>query len=320
MALHIAPVTLGIDVSKDWLDVCVYGAERVDRIDNDRRSIDTFLKCYPDAAIAVEATNTYHDLLVERALKRGLAVYVINGYQLKHYANSLGQRMRTDQVDARLLARFLAHEIDHLKPYQPRDPRMTQIRRLLGRRAMLVKLQGQFRQSFEAIPELARSTDSFVRRIRDLIALVDKRLQTLARELGWQADLARLRSVPGIGPLTALALLEAYRSGSFDHRDPFIAFLGMDVRAKDSGAHRGRRKLTKQGNPETRRLLFNAAMATITNRRFFSATYAALQQRGFSRIQALVIISRKLAKIAFGILKNQSVFNPELHQKACLAA
>src|SRR5690606_7719703 len=120
-------VILGIDVSKDWLDVCPYGSQAVERIANQRRAIKALLKRYPVAALAVEATNTYHELVVELALAQGLSVYLISGYQLKHYAKSLGQRMQNDVLDARLLARWLEREIDQLRPYQPRCKQQRQV-------------------------------------------------------------------------------------------------------------------------------------------------------------------------------------------------
>ncbi len=106
-----------------------------------------------------------------------------------------------------------------------------------------------------------------------------------ARELGWQSDLALLRSIPGVGPLTALVLVEAYYSGHFSHRDPFIAFLGLDVRSKDSGKFKGRRKLSKCGSAEARRLLYNAAMSSSQAGRYFHETHLALQARGLARIR-----------------------------------
>jgi transposase len=310
MALQASPVILGIDVSKDGLDVCQYGSDRVERIDNHAKAIQALLKRYSLAALAVEATNTYHEKLVDLAHRQGVTVYLISGYQLKCYSESLGQRMRTDTVDARLLARLLDREIDQLRPYEPRSRQQIQLRRLLKRRALLVKQRLQLSQSLAGMG-LDASLKSLQRRYREILILIDKRLTSLAKTLGWPADLARLRSIPGIGPLTALALLEAWRSGSFTHRDPYIAYLGLDVKTKDSGKHRGRRRLTKQGNPEVRRLLFNAAMAATKNGQHFAPTYHALQSRGLSKIQALVIICRKLARLAFALLKNQSSFNPE---------
>lgn len=309
MAMPVSPVILGIDVSKDKLDVCQHGGDSVEEIANERGAIKALLKRYPAAAIAVEATNTYHELVVELARAKGLVVYLISGYQLKHYAKSLGQRMQNDRIDARLLARMLAHEIDELRPYEPRSKQQVQVRRLLGRRKLLVTQQQQLRQSLSDLG-LGQSLKSLLSRLDGVIQVIEKRLKTLAHELGWQPDLARLQSIPGVGPLNALALLEAYHSGQFSHRDAYIAFLGLDVRTKDSGKLKGRRKLTKNGNSEPRRLLYSAAMSASKQGQYFHEMKLALQARGLTKIQSLVVISRKIARIAFGLLKNQQYFDP----------
>ena len=111
-------VILGADVSKEWLDLNRFGETEVVRIANERKAIDHFLKSNRSAAIAIEATNRYHDLLVTRARRRGLIVYLISGYELKHYAAAIRRRFRTDPIDAPLLSRYLAHERAQLIPYQ----------------------------------------------------------------------------------------------------------------------------------------------------------------------------------------------------------
>ena len=320
MATQVQKVILGCDVSQEWLDYCQFGSSDTTQVPNQRRDIDRWLKSLSGrpAAIAVEATNTYHELLVERALHFGLEVYLISGYQLRHYALSLNVRMRNDQVDAQLLARLLDREIDALRPFEPRSPQQQQLMRLLKRRALLVRQRQQLHQSFAGLPEMRSSVRSLSRRQQHFIALIERRLQRLARELGWQRDLTRLRSLPGVGALNAVALCAAYRSGQFRHRDPFIAFLGLDVRTKDSGKHKGRRKLTKKGEPEYRRLLFNAAMAASKNGCYFNREYLALQARGLTKTAALVAVSRKIARLAFGVLKNQTTFNPQHKRRPCL--
>ncbi len=321
MAMPARKVILGCDVSQEWLDYCQFGSPHTTHVRNQRRDIDRWLSSLAGqpAAIAVEATNTYHELLVERARHFGLEVYLVSGYQLRHYALSLNVRMRNDQVDAQLLARLLDREIDALRPYEPRSSQHQRLMRLLKRRALLVRQRQQLRQSFAGLPELRTSVRSVSRRLQQLIALIDRRLQRLARELGWQHDLGRLRSLPGVGPLNALALCAAYRCGHFSHRDPFIAFLGLDVRTKDSGKHKGRRKLTKKGDPEYRRLLYNAAMAASRDGHYFNGEYQALQARGLSKTAALVAVSRKIARLAFGVLKSQTTFNPQRNRRPCLA-
>jgi transposase len=309
MAMTVRRVILGADVSKDWLDINVHGDEGATKIDNTRQAIDALLKDYPNAAIAVEVTNTYHELLVERAMKRGLSVYLISGYQLKYYARSIKQRMRTDPIDAVLLARFLHREIDDLKPYVAKSPAFKQLWQLIKRRALLVQHNDQLRQSMNGVAFLKRSGRSLIRSNQRVIDLIEKRMNTLVKALGWQEEVARVKAMPGVGKLTAVALVFAYRSGDFIHSDPFIAFMGLDVKTKDSGKFKGKRKLTKQGDGEYRRLLHCAAMAAARCNSYFKERYEALQARGLSTTAAYVVIARKLARIAFVLMNKQIDFD-----------
>ena len=117
------------------------------------------------------------------------------------------------------------------------------------------------------------------------------------------------RGVEGIGGLTAAALTMAFERGAFQSADAFIAFLGLDVRAKDSGTFTGRRKLTKQGDPEIRRLLHNAALAA-ARKGHWKQLYEQYQARGLRKTQALVILARKLARIAFALMKKREDYIP----------
>ncbi|MQM38521.1 hypothetical protein KBTX_02532 [wastewater metagenome] len=82
----------------------------------------------------------------------------------------------------------------------------------------------------------------------------------------------------------------------------------MDVRLRQSGGYEGQSKLTKQGESEYRRLLHNAARAAA--RRDLKAYYERLRERGFQPTQAHVALSRKLARIAFSLMKNQTTYDP----------
>ena len=109
-----------------------------------------------------------------------------------------------------------------------------------------------------------------------------------------------------------------YHRGQFGRADAFIAFMGMDVRVRQSGQWRGRCKLTKQGDPEVRRLLFNAAMQGRRNP-LWEPYYLSLRQRGMSTTAAFVALGRKLARVCFALLKNGIDFNPDRRSGACAA-
>lgn len=311
MATQKPSVLLGADVSRGWIDVHQHGEEAVERIANERRAIDAFLKRFrAGAAIAVEATNTYHELLVDRALKRGLVVYLVSGYQIKHYGQALGQRMRSDEIDARLISRFLVREIDQLKPFEPKSPQHALLWTLLKRRAKVVQSRQQLRQSFAGIKELRSHTRQIQKTFARVLKDLDRRVAKLVSELGWLDEVKRVQGIPGVGLLNAQALVAAYHSGSFVHHDPFIAYLGLDVRAKDSGKFRGQRKLTKHGDGEYRRLLYCASVTACRMPGYFGERYKGLLARGLTTTAAHVVIARKLAIIGFNLLRKGVEFNP----------
>ncbi len=308
MAKRVEEIILGIDVGKDTLEVFATGAEGSERVANDEAAIRAYLGRFGvPLVLAVEATSDYHEEVVDVGLELGCEVYVVNGYRLSRYRDAVGRRAKTDRIDAQLIHRYLLSERSSLRPVTaiPRGER--QLWRLLKRRAKVVKLRTQLRESFKGLADCNQLRE-FLRRALEELEQLSKELaeqaQCLARALGWRDALARLRSVPGIGSLSALALQVMYRRGAFTGADPFIAFLGLDVRVRDSGSYRGQRKLTKKGDPEVRRLLFNAARSAAQHDASFASLKAAYQARGLSEIQVSVILARKLARIGFALLRD----------------
>jgi len=98
-----------------------------------------------------------------------------------------------------------------------------------------------------------------------------------------------------------------YHRGDFRSADSFVAFMGLDVRVRESGRYRGQRKLTKKGNPEIRRLLFNAARAGAKTAQW-QPYYESLRGRGLTTTAAAVAISRKIAKLAFALMRDQTEY------------
>ena len=90
------------------------------------------------------------------------------------------------------------------------------------------------------------------------------------------------------------------------------------MKTKDSGKHKGKRRLTKQGDGEYRRLLHNAAMAARRSI-YYQPIYDAARARGYSTTAALVIVARKLARLAFALLRSQTSFDPNRLKGACPA-
>ena len=319
MEKQVEERTVGVDVAKSWLDIYVSEIGELERIENTEGAIEEWLRGLPGSArIAIEATNRYHELFIERAHTQGHRIYVIDAFRLSRYRDAIGHRAKTDRHDAELLARYLQQEHEHLRRWQPRDPRHARLWRLLKRRATLVQTNVRLRQSLADIGALDDAAKELIRHCQQLVRQVDRELLAQARRLGWQQDLQRSRGIPGLGPTTSLALVATFHRHSFRNADAFVAFIGLDVRVRDSGKFRGRRKLTKKGDPEIRRLLYNAAMSGCKDSHW-QPYYQSLRDRGFSGTAALMALARKLVRVCYALLNNQLSFDPEKRKLPCNA-
>ncbi len=315
MAIPRQPTLFGVDVSKAELVIATPG-EAVQVLANDARSIDHWLATLAGPCwFALEATSTYHLALAQAAHRQGHRVYLLDGYRLARYRDSIGGRAKTDHHDALLRVRYLAREHDQLRPWEPPPVVYTRLQALLRRRATLVQARVQIQQSLQGLPTLRTTLQALLRQLTRLDTLIQKQLREALAEAGWRGHAQRCQAIEGIGPLTATALTTAFHRGRFRSSDAFIAFLGLDVRVRDSGQARGRRKLTKQGDPELRRLLYLAAM-TARRSPAWAGFYQRYLDRGLKSTQALTILARKLARIAFAILKNGTDYAP---RPPCLA-
>ncbi len=310
-------LTIGVDVSKQRLDVFELGSGEASSMPNSLDAIEQWLDRFQiPMRVAIEPTNRFHELVTQAAHARGHQVYLIDPQRLAHYRQGVGQRVKADRQDAQLLARYLEREVSDLRVWEPQTPAEQGFWRLLRRRATLVRAKVQLHHSLVDLGSLQAEVDVLLKNIDQVLHKMDRALMAEAKLLGWAAEVARCRALPGVGPLTALALVALYHRGEFVRADAFIAFMGMDVRVRESGQWRGRRKLTKKGDPEIRRRLFNAAMQARRSP-LWEPYYLALRQRGLSATAAFVALGRKLARVCFALLKNETEFNPNLRSGAC---
>lgn len=313
MAKQVESIIVGIDVSKAELEVFRSDTGENLSISNDQKTIKRLLDSLSqNARIAIEPTGSYHLPLLGEALQREIPIYLISGEQLNYYRGAVGNRAKTDAADAQLLARFLEREGKDLRPVKPRTAEEKRMWQLLRRRACVVQARTAMMQSLKELGGSDRESKRMLDAVQRFIDLIERRAIELARSLGWQEDLARAQSVPGVGKLSALAMVLIFRQGPFNKADAFIAFMGLDVRVRDSGKKVGQRRLTKKGDPEVRRLLFLAGRNARIHTERFRSYFERLTARGIHSIAADMAVGRKLARIVFSLLKNQRTYEPDL--------
>ncbi|MBK8816048.1 MAG: IS110 family transposase [Methylococcaceae bacterium] len=293
---------IGIDVAKD--ELVIDSELGIVTIANTAKAIDKWLKTLPaESYIGLEATGAYHQLLCERAVSMGKVVYLLNPRDMRHYALGLGRRGKTDRVDAQMIRRFITAERGHLRPYQPASTTQHQLALLQRRRATVVKHRQALQKALRSVSELEEPLRDALTAVDGLLTRIDQQLDSLLTlQPALKADARRLESIPGIGRQTSTQLAVLFDRVPLSHSDADVAFVGLDPRASDSGQKRGRRRVSKRGPSELRRLLYNCAQAA-TKTAVWKPYYQALRAREFSATQALVIISRKLLRIAFSLWK-----------------
>ena len=318
MANLVTKITLGIDLSKDQLVIYNWQTKQTTKLPNQRKLIRKWLKSFHGPIrIAIEPTSHYHLIMVEevQALGHEHEVYLVNPRQLVHYREAVNVRIKTDPSDARLLARYLEREGSSLTPYKPQDPRAQRLWKLILRRSTVVRSRQQLQLSFT---EVQLTIKGLLTQFEQLLARIDRQILVLIRELGWSQDYQRCLSIPGIGSGNASALVAAYHRGAFASGDAFISYLGLDVRIRESGYFKGKRKLTKRGEPELRRLLYCASHGARKYHRF-ADYYQRQLEKGLCKIAARVVLARKLARIAFALMTNKETFIKE-EKTYCVAS
>ncbi|MDR4485568.1 MAG: transposase [Nitrospirales bacterium] len=306
-------LNVGVDVAKEAVVVaCAESCFPVQSVPNQRGSLRAWLKSLPTGSrIGLESTGAYHELLADLAQTQGHTVFLLNPSDARHYAKAMGNRAKTDRVDAELIARLIAQEHRRLRPYTPPTAIQRKLDRLIRRRATIVRLKGTLKMTMHNLGGFAPELKAVVSKLEALIAKIDATMSALAaRSPQHQESQHRLETIVGVGPLVGMALTNTLERVSFGKADAFVAFTGLDPRANDSGRKAGRRRLSKRGPAELRRLLYNAAMSAIKTT-VWKPLYEYYRTQGWSTTASLVIIARKIARAAWSIHHYRTTFNPE---------
>jgi transposase len=309
--MQVATVVVGVDVAKLTLVSAFFGQPGVARtVDNRNSAIAAWLAELPKGSImAMEATGAHHRLLAHMAHAAGMQVYVLNARDVYFYAKALSGRAKTDRLDAAVIARYAAEHYTHLHAWQPAAGVEQQLHELLQRRACITRLRVSLRQTLADVATLQAARRQLDDSFECFFKQLDAQLQALVAsdaELG--SGIARLRAITGFGPQASVAVGALLKRIEFANADALVAYSGLDPRPCDSGQHRGQRRLSKRGPAWLRRQMYLVAFAA-SHSKALKPLYQSIKARGFAPTQALVILARKLLRVAFAVWNNHIPFD-----------
>lgn len=317
-------VECGIDVGATELVVAVRRDgkdEAVCKFGNDRKGHKA-LVAYLSAAqvrVCLEATGSYSLDAALALHAAGYVVYVINPKRARRFAECLGERSKTDPVDARTL-RVCVCTME-LQPWQPPTRSLMALRSLVHAiSAMVDEHTGTVNRLHAA--EASCAAPALLRReLKAHAAQLERRIERLRREAlqmvasdeHARASFERLCTLPGLGKRSALAVLcEVMCMAPGLSARQWVAMAGLDPRQHCSGTsvHKPAR-ISRQGNRHLRRALFLPALAAIRSYFEVRCWYGQLLQRGKRKMVAVVAVMRKLLHGVFAVLRYQQPYDPQ---------
>ena len=307
-------ITVGVDVSKGRLDVHVAPLGESFALGNDEAGVAALVARLGALegliGIGIEASGRYERLAVAELAAAGLPVVVLNPAQVRHYAQAIGLKAKTDPIDARLIARFVAAVRPEPRPLA--DPETQQLAALMARRRQLVEMLAAERaRRMKAQPGRVRaSLARVVTLLEDELKDLDGNIDRLVRRTPvWRDRENLLASVPGIGPIIARTLLaELPELGTLSPKQ-IAALAGLAPFTRQSGKWRGR-SFIGGGRPTVRTALFIGALVAARHNPTLKAFNDRLRANGKPKLVALIATARKLLTILNAIIRDQKPWQP----------
>jgi len=307
----INPVIVGIDVSKTYLDLFAEGRGHWRSL-NQTGAIEVLVEELPRPCFVVlEATGSYDAMLRQALEKAGVAYARVNPEQARDFARAIGRRAKTDAVDARMLAemgRRLA-----LKPTPAADPARQTLTKWQRRRDQLVAMRQQekVRLVEEREDAFAAGLRAHIAQLDQAVAEVERRIAELLAESPSLAEAERrIRSVPGVGRVTAVTLLALMPELGARSPKQIAALAGLAPFNVDSGASRGQRRI-RGGRRRVRQALYMAALSAARTHPRLKAFAQMLKAKGKAPKPVLVAVARKLLSIINAVMRDNATFvNP----------
>jgi transposase len=303
--MSLEKVWVGVDVCKAHLDVHVFPLGKILQVPNTEEGVQSLieqLKDTPPHLVIAESTGGLERKLVEGLNRAHMPVAIANPRRVKDYAKSL-DKAKTDRIDAEMIARF-AHNAD-LQPKVAVSPSAQQLSDLMHRRGQLIEMQVAEKNRLSQAPDIAKSDlQRHIKYLDEGIQALNEQIQTLGQQQpDWQHRQQILKSVKGIGPITAvLCLVELPELGQLSEKK-IARLVGVAPLNQDSGKRKGKRFISG-GRTNVRCGLYMATLVATRHNPVIKAFYQRLLDKGKPKKVALIACLRKLVVILNAMLRD----------------
>lgn len=301
-------IIVGIDVSKNRLDVAVRPSGEAFVVERNAAGLEDLaarLHKLSPGVVALEASGGFETIAAAALASAGLPVAIVNPAQIRSFAKAIGQRAKTDPIDAAVIAHFA--EATHLEPRALPDEATRLLADLVTRRRQIIEMMVAERQREKRVTvlRLKKSIGRLIKALEKELASVDTDIDDAVRgSPAWREKEDLLASVPGIGPIIARTLIaELPELGQLGGKQ-IAALAGLAPFTRESGQWRGR-SFIGGGRPAVRAALYMGALVAKQFNPVLKAFFDRLVAAGKPKMVALIAVARKLLTILNAILRDR---------------
>jgi len=300
-------IVVGIDVSKDRLDVHVLPSGEAFAVSRDAAGLEALVgRLLPlsPQTVAVEATGGFETVVAASLAAACLPVVVVNPAQIRAFAQAVGKRAKTDPIDAAVIARFVEATRPEVRPLP--DEETQALSDLVARRRQIIAMIVAERQREKrAARRMKKSIARLLKALQRELTEIDEDIDEAVRgSPAWREKEDLLASVPGVGPTIARTLIaDLPELGSLDRRQ-IAALVGLAPFTRQSGQWRGR-SFIGGGRSTVRAAIFMGALVAVRWNPQLKAFHQRLVAAGKPKMVAIIAVARKLLTILNAILRDR---------------
>ena len=301
-------IAVGIDVSKDRLDVAVRPSGEAFAVERNASGLDRLIERLRQVSphiVALEATGGFETVVAAALACASLPVVVVNPAQIRAFAKALGQRAKTDPIDAAVIAHFA--QATRPKPRPLPDEATRLLADLVARRRQIIEMVGAESQREKRItmPRLRKSIRRVIDMLQKELAELDGDIDDAVRgSPAWREKEDLLASVPGVGPVISRTLIADLPELGTLNRKQIAALAGLAPFTRQSGQWRGK-SFIGGGRASVRTALFMGALVAMRHNPVLKAFFNRLIAAGKPKMVALIAVARKLLTILNAVVRDQ---------------
>ena len=272
--------------------------------------------------LTLEPTGVYHEHLAYALYEQGYTLHLVLPNQASKYSQSLGNKSKTDGIDAKILARMGVER--QLRSWQPISSQLKKLKNLTRERAQRIVIQVQVQNQLhaltntkEAAPESISRNQQLYQTLQDQVKEIEKEIDQLIEQDPALADkINKLTSIKGVGKITATTVVaETDGFAAFTSIKQLQSYSGYDIKIRQSGQWKGKEAISKQGNSRIREVMYMAARSAITHNQEFKNFNQRLINKGKHSMVANTAVQRKLLVLIYTLWKKDQYYDPEFYKK-----